>query len=91
MPKEMNSTSARQGSKGRPILIVLVAALALVIIGYLLTGWIGGATEPGDTVKQSQTVPNGTSDTSATGTNTGEVTPSTPAPAETGTKVNPAQ
>lgn len=57
MDPNLRPTEARQGSKGRPVLIILLVALALIVIGYLLIGGIGTATSPdGDALETESTV-----------------------------------
>ncbi|MCB8838171.1 hypothetical protein [Aurantimonas sp. VKM B-3413] len=87
MAKQTDSTNARQGSRGTPVLIVLIVALVLIVLGYLLTGWIGYSTQPDQSISTTETVGSGAPTTSASGT--GEVTPSDQAPSTSETVVRP--
>ena len=46
MVKKVSSTDARQGSRGRPVLMVLIADLVLIVVGYFIVGAIGYSTQP---------------------------------------------
>ena len=49
MVKKVSSTEARQGSRGRPVLLILIA-------GYFIVGAIGYSTQPdGDTLEPDST------------------------------------
>ena len=52
MVKKVSSTEARQGSRGRPVLLILIAGLFLIVVGYFIVGAIGYSTQPdGDTLE----------------------------------------
>ena len=56
MVKKVSSTDARQGSRGRPVLLILIAGLFLIVVGYLIVGAIGYSTQPdGDTLEPDST------------------------------------
>lgn len=56
MAKKLNETEAKQGRSGRPILIVLIAGVALIVIGYVLVAGIGIATAPDGSLEQTETL-----------------------------------
>tara|TARA_R100000365_G_C2666562_1_gene17427 strand:+ start:201 stop:434 length:234 start_codon:yes stop_codon:yes gene_type:complete len=56
MVKKINSTDARQGGKGRPVLVILVVGLALIVIGYFVVGLIGYSTLPDGEALEPNTV-----------------------------------
>ena len=54
--KKVSSTEARQGSRGRPVLLILIAGLFLIVVGYFIVGAIGYSTQPdGDTLEPDST------------------------------------
>ena len=56
MVKKVSSTEARQGSRGRPVLLILIAGLFLIVVGYFIVGAIGYSTQPdGDTLEPDST------------------------------------
>tara|TARA_R100001086_G_scaffold96123_1_gene47790 strand:- start:290 stop:523 length:234 start_codon:yes stop_codon:yes gene_type:complete len=56
MVKKVSSTEARQGSRGRPVLLILMAGLFLIVVGYFIVGAIGYSTQPdGDTLEPDST------------------------------------
>ena len=56
MVKTVSSTEARQGSRGRPVLLILIAGLFLIVVGYFIVGAIGYSTQPaGDTLEPDST------------------------------------
>lgn len=56
MVKKINPTDARQGGKGRPVLVILVVGLALIVIGYFVVGIIGYSTQPDGEALEPNTV-----------------------------------
>ena len=56
MAEKLNETDARQGSRGRPVLLVLIAGIALIVIGYFVVGLIGYSTSPDGTLMAPQTL-----------------------------------
>ncbi|MCK5931433.1 hypothetical protein SAMN06297251_102278 [Fulvimarina manganoxydans] len=56
MAEKLNETEARQGSRGRPVLLVLIAGVALIVIGYFVVGLIGYSTSPDGTLMEPQTL-----------------------------------
>lgn len=50
MEKKIEANKARQGPPGRPVLIVLIAALILAAIVWFGVGMFGSAIEPSDPV-----------------------------------------
>ncbi|EAU43008.1 hypothetical protein FP2506_09201 [Fulvimarina pelagi HTCC2506] len=67
MVKKLNETDAKQGRTGRPILIVLIAGVALIVLGYMIVGSIGVATSPDGSLEQTDTIEAPASDTGASG------------------------
>jgi len=56
MVKKVSSTEARQGSRGRPVLLILIAGLFLIVVGYFIVGAIGYSTQPdGDALEPDST------------------------------------
>lgn len=56
MADRLNSTKARQGSKGTPVLIILIVALILIIGGYFVIGAVGYSTQPESSVGDTSAV-----------------------------------
>ena len=46
MPRTVPTDKARQGRRGGPVLLVLIAALALVAVAWAIAEFYGQATEP---------------------------------------------
>lgn len=83
---KIDPNEARQGKKGRPILIVLIAGLALAIIAFIGMG-IFGASQPGENIGgpedagiSTQSTAPATGGTGSTTVTPGE-TPNSPPPA----------
>ncbi|RFC64379.1 hypothetical protein DYI37_08665 [Fulvimarina endophytica] len=76
----MKPDEARQGRAGKPILIVLIVGIVLVVLGYVIIGGIGVATEPDGSLEQTETLDAPDPATTAVEGNT--VTPSEAEPQE---------
>ena len=75
MADKLNETDARQGRTGKPILFVLIAGVALIVIGYIVVASIGVANSPDGTLEETQQI-------SAPGSATTEATGETVSPSE---------
>lgn len=52
MPERLNPEEARQGKKGRPVLIVLIAALILAALAWGAAELFGDASDPVEPVNE---------------------------------------
>ncbi|MBD8553381.1 hypothetical protein IFT84_02455 [Rhizobium sp. CFBP 8762] len=82
--QEFTAKEARQGRRGWPVLMVLVAALALIFLAWGPTEWFGKSIDPNATPASSTapapaTAPSATQQSGPAATS--NTTPSTPAPA----------
>ncbi len=76
--------AARQGSTGRPVLLVLVGSLVLLGIALVfLMGWIGGDENRSPTQAASESAVGAPSATGSTSARTPSPNTAYPAPAET--------
>ncbi|MDY8110270.1 hypothetical protein U0C82_14095 [Fulvimarina sp. 2208YS6-2-32] len=91
MADKLNETDARQGRTGRPILFVLIAGVALIVIGYIVVASIGVSTSPdGSSLEETEQLAAPEADGAAGGeAATGElVSPSEAEPAGAGSDAN---
>ena len=58
-PETVSATEARQGFKGKPVLIVLLAGMILAMLVWIPAEWWGNAIAPADPANQpvEQTAP----------------------------------
>lgn len=54
-PEPMPATEARQGFRGKPVLIVLLAGLILALLVWIPAEWWGNSIAPEEPANQSQT------------------------------------
>lgn len=85
---KIDPTDARQGKKGRPILIVLIAGLALAIVAFIGMGMfgasqpdenIGGPQDAGISTQSAAPAEGGTGTVTATPAETPNAPPPAPA------------
>jgi hypothetical protein len=55
MPERIDPKRARQGRKGRPVLLVLIAALVLALIAWGVAEIFGEATDPANPAGEIET------------------------------------
>jgi hypothetical protein len=53
MTEKLTPREARQGYKGKPVLMILIAALILAMIAWAAAGLFGEATEPSEPVGET--------------------------------------
>ncbi|MER0237609.1 hypothetical protein [Fulvimarina sp. MAC8] len=56
MAEKLKESDAKQGRSGRPILIVLIAGVALIVVGYLIVGAVGVSSSPDGSLEQTESI-----------------------------------
>lgn len=62
MPERLDPQRARQGRKGRPVLVILIVALVLVAIAWGAAEIFGEATDPANPAGEVETTEPGAAD-----------------------------